>query len=179
MADTAPSTVWGFRCLYVVIAAALLFLRLLPLGSEAGSWPGPNLLCAMTFAWVLRRPDYVPALLIAVVILLEDMLTMRPPGLWAAVVVVAAEFLRGRASLTREVSFVLEWLIVSIVMAASVLAYRLILSLVMLPQVSLAQSLVQLVLTVLCYPLVVGVSRLAFGVRKPATGEVDAYGRRL
>jgi hypothetical protein len=27
--------------------------------------------------------------------------------------------------------------------------------------------------------LVVGASRLAFGVRKPATGEVDAYGRRL
>lgn len=179
MAESLPSTVWGYRGLYVLIAAMLLFLRLLPLGSEAGSWPGPNLLLAMTFAWVLRRPDYVPALLIAVVILLEDMLTMRPPGLWAAIVVVAAEFLRGRANLTREVSFIIEWLIVGVVMAASVLAYRLFLSLVMLPQVSLAQSLIQLVLTILSYPVVVAVSRLALGVRKPATGEVDAYGRRL
>ncbi|MCF1709121.1 rod shape-determining protein MreD [Tabrizicola sp. J26] len=179
MAESLPSTVWGYRGLYVLIAAMLLFLRLLPLGSEAGSWPGPNLLLAMTFAWVLRRPDYVPALLIAVVILLEDMLTMRPPGLWAAIVVVAAEFLRGRANLTREVSFIIEWLIVGVVMAASVLAYRLFLSLVMLPQVSLGQSLIQLVLTILSYPVVVAVSRLALGVRKPATGEVDAYGRRL
>ena len=179
MADSASSTVWGYRGLYVLIAVALLFLRLLPLGSESGSWPGPNLLCAMTFAWVLRRPDYVPPLLIAMVVLLEDMLTMRPPGLWAAVVVVAAEFLRARAALTREVSFVLEWLIVGIVMAASVLAYRLILSLVMLPQVSMAQTVIQLALTILSYPVVVAVSRLALGVRKPATGEVDAYGRRL
>ncbi len=179
MADTAPSAVWGFRGLYVLIAAGLLFLRLLPLGSEAGGWPGPDLLFAMTLTWVLRRPDYVPALLIAVVLLLEDMLTMRPPGLWAAIVVVAAEFLRGRAALSREVSFVVEWLIVGIVMAASVVAYRLLLSLVMLPQVSLAQSVIQLVLTILSYPVVVVVSRLALGVRKPATGEVDAYGRRL
>lgn len=179
MADTVPSAVWGYRGLYVLIAAGLLFLRLLPLGSEAGSWPAPDLLFAMTLTWVLRRPDYVPALLIAVVFLLEDMLTMRPPGLWAAIVVVASEFMRGRAALSREVSFVVEWLIVGIVMVASVLAYRLMLSLVMLPQVSLAQSVIQLVLTILSYPVVVVVSRLALGVRKPATGEVDAYGRRL
>lgn len=179
MAESVPSTTWGFRGLYVVIAAGLLFLRLLPLGSEAGSWPGPNLLLAVTFAWVLRRPDYVPVLLVALVILLEDMLTMRPPGLWAAIVVVATEFLRNRAGLTREVSFLVEWLIVSIVMAASVFAYRLTLGLVMLPQASFAQALIQLVLTILCYPLVVAVSRVALGVRKPATGEVDAYGKRL
>jgi rod shape-determining protein MreD len=49
----------------------------------------------------------------------------------------------------------------------------------MLPQVSLAQSLLQLAITILCYPVVVLVSQLAFGVRKPATGEVDAYGRRI
>ena len=48
-----------------------------------------------------------------------------------------------------------------------------------LPQASLGQTLVQAVATILCYPLVVGASRVAFGVRKPATGETDAYGRRL
>jgi rod shape-determining protein MreD len=49
----------------------------------------------------------------------------------------------------------------------------------MLPQISLGQAMIQLIASILCYPLVVGASRLAFGVRKPATGEVDAYGRRL
>ena len=51
--------------------------------------------------------------------------------------------------------------------------------LAMLPQVSLGQAMIQLIASILCYPLVVGATRLAFGVRKPATGEVDAYGRRM
>ncbi len=65
MAEGVPTAVWLCRALFAVLAAVLLFLRLLPLGSVAGGWPGPDLLMCLTFAWVLRRPDYVPALLIA------------------------------------------------------------------------------------------------------------------
>jgi rod shape-determining protein MreD len=179
MAEGVPSTVWAFRGLYAVLAAALLFIRLLPLGSEAGSWPGPDVLMCLTFAWVLRRPDYVPALVIAMVVLLEDLLVMRPPGLWAALMVLGAEFLRNRAALTRELSFVIEWVLVSGVMVAAIFGYRMALTLTMLDRVSLGQAMVQLVASILCYPIVVAVSALAFGVRKPAAGEVDAYGRRL
>jgi rod shape-determining protein MreD len=179
MAEPIPAGVWAHRALYVAIAAALLFLRMLPLGSVAGRWPGPDLLLCLTLVWVLRRPDYVPALLIALVVLLEDLLLMRPPGLWAALVVLAAEFLRARAALTRELTFVVEWLLVAGVILAATLGFRLVMALVMLPQVSLGQTLVQALATILCYPAVVVASRLAFGVRKPATGETDAYGRRM
>ena len=179
MAELAPPMVWAYRGLFVLLAALVLFLRLLPLGNLAGDWPGPNILLCLAFAWVLRRPDYVPALLIALIFLLEDMLVMRPPGLWTAIVVVAAEFLRSRAALARSVPFMVEWLMVAGVMAAAVVGYRLAVTIAMLPQVSLAQSLLQLAITILCYPVVVLVSQLAFGVRKPATGEVDAYGRRI
>jgi rod shape-determining protein MreD len=179
MVDLVPASVWAHRALYAGLAVALLFLRLLPLGTPAGNWPGPDLLLCLTFAWVLRRPDYTPVLLIAAVILLEDLLLLRPPGLWAAIVVLATEFLRRRGALAREISFAVEWLMVATVMAAAMLGYRLVLLLAMLPQVSLGQAIIQLVASILCYPLVVGASRLALGVRKPATGEVDAYGRRL
>ena len=179
MADTVPSTVWGYRALYVILALALMFLRLLPLGTLAGSWPGPDVLLCLTLGWVLRRPDYLPATLIAAVVLLEDLLLMRPPGLWAAIMVLAAEFLRTRSAATRELSFAFEWLLVAAVMTGAMLAFRLALMLTMLPQASLGQTMVQLIVTILCYPVVVGASRLAFGVRKPATGEVDAYGRRV
>ncbi len=118
-------------------------------------------------------------LLVAAVLLLEDLLLMRPPGLWAAIIVLAAEFLRQRGALAREISFAVEWLMVAAVMAASLMAFRLVLMLTLLPQASLGQAIIQLIASILCYPVVVGVSRLAFGVRKPATGEVDAYGRRL
>ena len=179
MDDGAPSAVWGARALYAGIAVVLLFLRLLPLGSLAGGWPGPDLLLCLTLGWVLRRPDHVPTLLIAGVVLLEDLLLMRPPGLWAAIVVLAGEFLRNRAALTRELSFVVEWLLVGLVMTVAMLGFRLVLMLTMLPQAGLGLTMVQLAASILCYPLVVGASWLAFGVRKPATGEVDSHGRRL
>ena len=42
-------------------------------------WPGPDLIAVrLTLAWVLRRPDYVPALLIALVVLVEDLLLHAP-----------------------------------------------------------------------------------------------------
>lgn len=179
MAEPLAAGVWSHRALYVALAALLLFLRLLPLGSVAGSWPGPDLLLCLTLVWVLRRPDYVPALLIAVVVLLEDFLLMRPPGLWAALVVLATEFLRRRNGLTRELGFLVEWLLVAGVILATLLGFRLVMALVMLPQVGLGQTLVQAVATILCYPAVIGISRFAFGVRKPAAGEVDAHGRRI
>ena len=84
-----------------------------------------------------------------------------------------------RGALAREVSFPVEWLIVAAVMAAAMLGFRLVLMLAMLPQVSLGQTMIQLIASILCYPLVVGASRMILGVRKPATGEVDAYGRRM
>ena len=179
MAESLPVGVWSHRLLFVAVAVALLFLRLLPLGSLAGNWPGPDLLFCLTLVWVLRRPDCVPALLMAGVLLLEDMLLMRPPGLWAAMVVLSAEFLRSRVALTREVTFLVEWLLVAGVMLAATLGFRLVMALVMLPQASLGQALVQTLATILCYPAVVVASRLAFGIRKPATGETDAYGRRM
>jgi rod shape-determining protein MreD len=179
MAEGVPASVWAHRGLYAGLALLMMFVRLLPLGSEAGGWPGPDVLLALTLAWVLRRPDYVPAGLIAVVVLMEDLLMMRPPGLWAALTVLAAEFLRNRAALTRELSFVVEWMLVAGVIAAVVLGNRLVLAITMMEQASVGQTMIQLVATILCYPVVVAVSRLAFGVRKPAAGEVDAYGRRL
>jgi rod shape-determining protein MreD len=67
MAESLPASVWAYRGLYAALAFALLFLRMLPLGSVAGAWPGPDLLVCLTFAWVLRRPDYAPVLLVAAV----------------------------------------------------------------------------------------------------------------
>jgi rod shape-determining protein MreD len=179
MVDGIRSSVWFYRAIFVGLAAALLFLKLLPLGSLAGDWPGPDLLLCLIFAWVVRRPDFLPALLIAAVVLLEDLLLMRPPGLWTALVLLATEFIRSRAALTRELAFVTEWLLVAGVMVALLIAYRLAFAVAFLPQPGFGFALLQTLWSVLCYPIVVAASRLAFDLRKPATGEVDAYGQRL
>lgn len=179
MADPVRGKVWLFRAAFVGLALGLFFLRLLPLGSEAGRWPGPDLLLCITLAWVTRRPDYLPAVLIALVMLAEDLLLMRPPGLWAALVLMATEFLRGRATLTRELGFGVEWLLISGLMIGLLLGYRLIFAIAFLPQPGFGFAAVQTVASILCYPFVVGLSWLALNLRKPATGEVDAYGRRM
>lgn len=196
MIDGATREVWGHRALFLAIALGLLFWRLLPLplpdsllcGPEArlcltrvwlARMPGPDLLLCIIFAWTMRRPDYLPVMLIAAVVLLEDLLLMRPPGLWTALVLIAAEFVRGRVALTRELNFAVEWLLVTGLMFAIMLIYRLIFAVVLLPQPGLGFALAQLIWSVLCYPAVVFLSRVVLDLQKPAMGEVDAYGRRL
>ena len=170
---------WIFRGLFVAVALVLLFLRLLPLGSAPGALPGPDLLVSVILAWIVRRPDFLPMPLILMVILAEDLILMRPPGLWTAIVILATEFLRGRIALTRELSFVVEWLLVSGVMLGMMLVYRLILGLALVPQAPFRFAIVQVLWSIAVYPVVVALSRLALDLRKPATGEVDDFGRRL
>lgn len=170
---------WGYRLLFIGLALLLLFLRLLPLGANPGRFPGPDLLLCVILAWVMRRPDYLPVWLIAAVVLAEDLILMRPPGLWTALVVMTSEFVRSRAALTRELNFVIEWLLVSGLMVAMLLAYRLAFALALLPQPPFGFAVVQVIWSVLAYPLVVVASRLVLDLKKPATGETDDYGRRL
>jgi rod shape-determining protein MreD len=196
MVDAATREVWLHRALFVAIALILLFWRLLPLpvpemsscGETAagcrfmvwlGRMPGPDILLCVVFAWTMRRPDYLPILLIAVVVLLEDMVLMRPPGLWTALVLIAAEFVRGRVALTRELNFGVEWLLVAGLMVVMLLVYRMAFAMVLLPQASFGFAMVGVIWSILCYPLVVFLSRYLLDLHKPAMGEVDAYGRRM
>jgi rod shape-determining protein MreD len=170
---------WGYRALFVALAILLLFVRLLPLGRNAGAFPGPDLLLCLSLAWVMRRPDFLPVGLIVAVSLTEDLILMRPPGLWTALLVLATEFLRARNALTRELNFVVEWLLASGLMIAMLLAYRLVFAVTLVPQPAFGFAVVQVLWSILAYPVVVGLSRLAFDLRKPATGEIDEHGRRL
>lgn len=179
MVERFLGPVLGHRLLFMALAALLFFVRLLPLQSEIGGWPGPDLLLCLACAWTLRRPDFLPFWLLALVLFTEDLLMMRPPGLWAALAVGGVEFLRARITLTRELNFGVEWVLVSAVMVAIFLGYRLILTLTLLPQVAFDGFLIHLFVTILVYPVVVGASILGFGLRKPAMGEVDATGRRI
>ena len=179
MIDPRATRRWLYRGLYLAICSVLVFVHILPVDLQAGRVPGPDLMICLTFAWVLRRPRFVPTLLIAFVFLVTDMLYMRPPGLWAALVVIGVEFLRSREQPTRETPFMVEWGMVAAVLTVITLAYRLILWLTMVPQVSLGLTLLELIFTLLAYPVVVFASRALLGVRKIAPGELDALGNRV
>lgn len=178
MIDRSLGVALGYMALFAGLTLLTLFLRMLPVNTMQ-SIPGPDVLLALAFAWVLRRPDYLPALLVAAVFLTEDFLLMRPPGLWALLVLLATEFLRSREALTRELTFPVEWAMVSAVMITIFIVNRTVLALLLVPQPPLGLSLLQLFLTIAAYPLVVLVSHFLLRVRKPATGEIDSLGRKL
>lgn len=179
MIDPVAARLWAYRGLFVALVLVILFLRILPIGDADGGLPGPDPLLCLILAWVIRRPDHLPALLIAGVVLIEDLVLMRPPGLWTAMMVLATEFLRGRSALTRELVFVVEWLLVTGVMLAMMLAARLILALAFVDQPAFGFAFAQIAASALLYPLVCLALHFALDLRKPSTGEVDAFGRRL
>lgn len=179
MAEQRPVNPLWFAALFMTIAALSLFIRKLPLGTRIWEIPGPDLLACIALAWVVRRPDYLPAPVIAATVFLEDLLLMRPPGLWALLVLLGSEFLRRRAALLRGLNFGFEYMLVAAVILALFLANRVILAIVMVAQPSFGLSFAQSLGTVLAYPAVVALSHFVLRVRKPATGEVNALGQKL
>ncbi|SOB89668.1 rod shape-determining protein MreD [Rhodobacter sp. JA431] len=165
--------------LYLAIVLLLLFLRLLPTNPVSTGIPGPDLTVALTIAWVMRRPDYVPALLIVAVFLLEDLMLWRPIGLWTLIVLFGTEFLRAREEGSRDLPFALEMALVGGVMVAMQVLDRFVLGLLMVDQPPLGRELLRMLMTLIAYPFVVAFSALAFGLRRPATGEVDDFGRPI
>lgn len=179
MMDAGLFRIWGMRLVFVLLALLILFFHLLPLNPAPSQWAGPDVLVAAVFAWSVRRPDYVPVLLVAAVMLLADMLLQRPPGLWSVMVVCAAEWLKSRERRQRETTFFLEWLTFASTLIVITLLYRVVMMVLILTPGAMALSLVQVTMTVLIYPVVVGVSYFLFGVRRAAPGDMDRLGRTL
>ncbi|MGI1661050.1 rod shape-determining protein MreD [Palleronia sp. KMU-117] len=178
MADPVTSRRLGYRALLLGLLAVVMLVGLLPLHPGPGRFPAPDLLLLIVVAWVLRRPDYVPVTLIAAVFLLADFLFLRPPGLWAAIVVLATEFLRAREPGWRDLPFLLEWAIVAGVLGAMTLAYSVALAVFFVDQPGLGRTLLHLAITIAAYPPVVLLTARALGLRKAAPGEVDQLGHR-
>ncbi|WP_084861066.1 rod shape-determining protein MreD [Salibaculum halophilum] len=179
MAEASRRRIWIGRGIYVCLCAVIMFLHLLPMDTMPRSWGSPDFVLLITLAWAARRPDHVPALLIAAVFLMSDMLFHRPPGLWTALVLLLTEVLRARSRSLRVVPFPLEWLGIAAGIVAITLAYRVALSLTVVPQAPFGLTVTQMMLTILAYPLVALLSFLLFGVSRPAQGEVDSLGNRL
>lgn len=157
--------------LFLGVAVAFYLLDAMPLGDGIYEWPMPSWVLLLAFAWVLRRPDYLPVLLFAVVALILDLLYMRPPGLLAALSVVALEFLRSRSYASREWPFLLEWLVVGVVLLSMVLMNRVVQGIFVLPQARFGLEMQQFLSNVVAYPVIVWVSGWAARVRRLRPGE--------
>jgi rod shape-determining protein MreD len=168
-----------YRFTLSVLALLIVFFHLLPLRLGSGHLPGPDVFVAVSFAWVLRRPDYVPVLLAGGIMMILDMLFMRPPGLWAALFVIGLQVLRNRQGMARELPFALELARVGGVLLAMTLANQLVLALLMVDRLPFGMSLLQMLATLAAYPVVVLGSVALLRVRKITPGEIDQMGHRI
>lgn len=178
MDNQSLSHLWMMRAGFVVLALTLLFFHLLPLETTPRRWAGPDLLTSFAFAWVLRRPEYIPVLLVGALFLLADFMLQRPPGLQAGLALIAFESLRIRAPQLRDMPFSVEWAMVATAMIAMAVATRLIHVVLMMERPALGIIIIQLALCVAVYPIIVGITRYAFGIQKATLGEINALGQR-
>lgn len=156
-----------YRVIFVLLCALFVFCRLLPLDTAA-SHPlgGADVMLALTFVWLLRRPDYVPIWLVTGVFLLADMLLSRAPGLWTCLVIVATEFLRGRSAQTRNMPLISEFCLIAVVTTSMYFAQWLIQAGFFLDQPSLWRQLAQVPMTLLSWPILVLISQTVLGIRR-------------
>lgn len=176
--DKQTTHLWIKRSLFVFVAVVVMFLHLLPLNTQPDRWPFPDLLIALTFAWVLRRPEYVPIFLVAAVMLMADLLLQRPPGLLAALVVLGAAYLRSAAFVLRDSGFMAEWTTAAVVITGVFVLNRVILALVSVQQAALGPVVIQVVLTIAVYPLIVFLSQNMLGVRRVSVSDPGTRGAR-
>lgn len=166
--------IWAYRALFLALCGLIIMFKLLPLGLNDQGLPGPDLLLALTLAWVLRQPAVVPIGSILVVFLLADMLFQRPPGLWTLLVIVLSESLRQRRLTMTEFPFLLEWSAFAGAVFTLVLLDRIVLWMLMVDLPPLGLVLAHGIVTAAIYPLVVAVSKFLFGLRKIGPAEAEA-----
>ena len=182
MADpvaTSATRIWTMRAAYLGIGLGVYMLELVPLQTMPRDFAGPDLILLMTFAFALRRPEFGPPALVALVIVLGDLLLLRPPGLMAGLVVVTTEALRARADGLRTLPFTVEWLTAGLGLVGVLLGYRIVMAIFLIPQPPLLLSVSQLAMSILAYPIMVLAVAALFGVRRVALGEVDTLGHKL
>lgn len=178
MAETAGRQVWIGRGIYLGLAALVIFVQLLPLDQRPTLFSPPDILLVLTLVWAARRPDFVPFVIIGLVFFLADLLFQRPPGLFAALVVIATEIIRSRARTLREMTIFGECGMIAIAVIVIMLVNRAVLALVLTPQASQVQTILHILATVVAIPFIMGIAQFIFGVRRPVPGQFETKGLR-
>lgn len=179
MAEPVEKRRWLGCATFVLLYSLLVLSSLLPLNTLPRSFAGPDLMLAITLLWVVRRPDLLPLSVIAALFFITDLLLQRPPGLMTLLVVLVTEGLRRRNAAIRALPFLLEWALIGAILIALALANRLVLAMLLTPQAPLGLSLMQMIMTMLAWPLVAVIAHFGFGITRPAPGELDARGKPL
>ena len=166
-----------YPVIFIFISLLFVFFRMLPLDLMARNWTTPDFLICFMLAWSMRKPEAIPAILIAAVFLLQDCLFQRPPGLYAALALLACEWSKRQALHAEEFPLLIEWLTAAMALVTLFVGYRLILSLSLSALPPFRLSLFELFITMVSYPIVVGICRYGLRLRSPQSLPFDKIKR--
>lgn len=179
MNNVTPLQFWLRRATYIALGILILLQTLIPLDLNANHIPGPDILYTLTIAYIIRRPEYVPLWSLVFVFFMRDVLTMAPLGLGTLAMVAASELVRNNLQAFREYFFSIEWLWVSVIFAGMLVLQKVLLTLSISSSPSFVDMLIELLFTMLAYPVTVALMRYGFGIERPAAGKTDAWGHRI
>ena len=171
MSETSGLRLLLIQVSFVLLSVWLLLADLLPLQTLPRSWAGPDLLFGFALAWSVRRPDYVPLTVLAGVFLLADFLLQRPPGLGAALMLLAAADLQKRSLTLRDAGFAAEWGRASLLIVGTALVGQVVQVLFLTTPPGMSLLISQTILTALAYPFCVAITAGVLGVRMISPGE--------
>lgn len=170
---TSARHIWTFRIVFLVLSIMTILFSLLPISLASRGFPGPDLLLALTLAWLLRQPALVPVASIVLVFLAADFLFQKPPGLWTLLAVLVSESLRRRRLQMMEMPFLVEWAAVSAAIMGMIVSERIILLMLFVDLPPLGLSLAHGIVTIAIYPMIVGLSKYVFRLRKLGPAELE------
>lgn len=171
MTETSGLRLFSIQASFVGLALCLLLANLLPLQTLPRSWVGPDLLLCFALAWSVRRPEYVPLTTLALVFLLADFLLQRPPGLAAALMLLAAADMQVRSRVLRDAGFAAEWARAALLIVGVALVGQVVQSIALANPPIFSLLISQTLLTALAYPVCVAISAGLMGVRMAAPGD--------
>ena len=164
-APASPARTLGGVAGYLALAGAITVLAMLPGEAVPRRWPVPDLLLMVTLAWLVRRPAHLPAASLAFVFLAADFVTGQPPGLRAALVLIAAEYLRARPEAAAG-GPVAEWARAGAAILLIAFAERALLGLTLTPAPEMGPVLLRAISGALLYPAAALFVAYVLGVRR-------------
>lgn len=160
-----------FALLCLGLAALSVLFHLMPMQLSADSAVLPDVLLALLVAWSFRRPQDLPLVPVALVLLFADLALDRPTGLWALISLLILEVLGDQREPLRDRPFPAEWGAFAVALALGLIAQSLILRLAIVDRPEGNHGLHLFVRTVAVYPLVAGLLHYVFRVRAPRPAE--------
>ena len=167
MVDQGALEIWLYRLLATVLIALWVFVSLLPINGATAGLPWPDLAYCLMIAWILRRPEYMPFPLVVLLGLAMDFLFFKVPGAWTLILLISTEILRRSSETEGNSGLVYEGTAVLATLVGAFLGHRALLAIFGAPQPPLGGTLLELVFTLIAYPLVALISVYIFQIRRP------------